>query len=413
MQRKCYRNAAEMNASKVFKRFIFMDDNGNIAFVNLFKAACFKCFGYALQQPLTETESKLLYNNVFEQTGLVIGWKSLKNYSFFVLNDETAKRENPSVATLDTLARYVLNAPYITETERKLKEAHFPYWFQYKENASFKKEEVLQPKKKKQLKPVYFLIIVLAIITIVFFVLMKPKTSKDFTDNFHSVNDATLQKNGWFVQSKDDAFWQQRNEKSNMLTLFTLNGDSWPDSNHTPQIKNLLLRKIDKECFTAEMHLQDFFPSKEWQQAGIILLEDTNFAGKSLRLSIAYNDYFGGFNRPKEIIIQAITSQGNRLSQPEEIAHVQAFTLDSAYESLVQNNLKYSGLRIETNSSNTRLLYSCSPLENFAFKEAAITTFSFKPKYIGLYALKGFVKDTSTIPASISYFAITGNDCNN
>src|SRR4051812_22492157 len=102
------------------------------AFIYLFKAAYEKCFGHRLEKPLNETESKLFYNNVFEQTGLVIGWKSIKNYSSYVLNDTQGKQENPSIATLDTLARYVLNAPYTNELERKNKENHYPYWFEYK-----------------------------------------------------------------------------------------------------------------------------------------------------------------------------------------------------------------------------------------------------------------------------------------
>src|SRR4051812_12274163 len=99
-------------------------------FVNLFRQACMKCFGHPLEEPLSETESKLLYNKIFGQTGLTIGWKSLKNYSIFVFAGSD-KQENPSTATLDTLARYVLDAPYTTETERKEKEPHFPYWYRY------------------------------------------------------------------------------------------------------------------------------------------------------------------------------------------------------------------------------------------------------------------------------------------
>src|SRR5882757_2727593 len=103
------------------------------AFASLFKRACLKCFGHPLQEPLTETESKLLYNQIFEQTGLTIGWKSLKNYSFFILSGSTGKQENPSTATLDTLARYVLDAVYTLEADRKEKEPHYPYWYRYKE----------------------------------------------------------------------------------------------------------------------------------------------------------------------------------------------------------------------------------------------------------------------------------------
>src|SRR6185503_19107325 len=104
-------------------------------FASLFRQASLKCFGHPLEGPLTETESKLLYNQVFEQTGLTIGWKSLKNYSLFVMDGSSDKKENPSPATLDTLARYVMGATYTTEAERKEREPHYPYWFRYKEQA--------------------------------------------------------------------------------------------------------------------------------------------------------------------------------------------------------------------------------------------------------------------------------------
>src|SRR6201996_5275428 len=90
----------------------------------LFGDVCLKCFGHAVSEPLTETEAKQLYTRILEETGLVVGWKSLKNYSFFLYGD--GKPENPSAATLDTLSRYVLEAPYVSEAERKA-EAGYPY----------------------------------------------------------------------------------------------------------------------------------------------------------------------------------------------------------------------------------------------------------------------------------------------
>jgi hypothetical protein len=64
-----------------------------------------------------------------------------------------------------------------------------------------------------------------------------------------------------------------------------------------------------------------FIPLQEWQQAGMILLEDTLFAGKSIRISVSYHDYFGEHPGSKEILVQAITSLGNGFGKPEEIAH--------------------------------------------------------------------------------------------
>src|SRR5258708_813207 len=106
-----------------------MNKTDSVAFAELFKEAYHKCFGHALQAPLTETESKLFCNQVLERTGLSIGWKSVKNYSFFVVDSASAKAENPSAATLDTLARYVLGAPYTSEIQRKDHESHYPWWF--------------------------------------------------------------------------------------------------------------------------------------------------------------------------------------------------------------------------------------------------------------------------------------------
>lgn len=96
-------------------------------FIKLFREVCLKCFNRPFTEPLSEAESKVLVNSILNQTGLVIGVKSVKNYSQFVADPVGTKKENPSVATLDTLARYVLNAPYTSEPERKKNESHHPY----------------------------------------------------------------------------------------------------------------------------------------------------------------------------------------------------------------------------------------------------------------------------------------------
>ena len=114
-----------------------MDNPDFLIFTVLFKEAYQKCFGDAMKSPLTETESKLLCNHILDKTGLSVGWKSVKNYSIFINDAASGKQENPSVATMDTLARYVLNAPYTSEIQRKDNESHYPYWFLYKER--FKK----------------------------------------------------------------------------------------------------------------------------------------------------------------------------------------------------------------------------------------------------------------------------------
>ncbi|MEO8111518.1 MAG: hypothetical protein ABI594_15845 [Ginsengibacter sp.] len=387
-----------------------MKDLDNEAFINLFKEAFQKCFGHALTSSMSETESKHFVNKIYEETGLVIGAKSIKNYSLYILNSSEAKQENPSVATLDTLARYVLNAPYTDEVKRKKDEGHHPYWFQYK-------SKITTPGKKKLtrkwLHPNYFFFIILIIIILVFLLVRFTGSRKenDLIENFHALQIDSLTKHGWFVKSEDTTWWAKRNDNPGELTLFTLRGDNWPDSVNEPVIKNLLLKKITVDCFSTEIHLNNFIPKQEWQQAGILLMEDTTFNSKCIRLSIAYNDFFGGFSKPKEIIIQAISTGGKGYSHPEEIVHLPVFNIKTGQEALINNNMQRSALRIEKNKNRFRFLYSIGPSENFAFKEALTKDIDFKPNYVGIFALKGFVNDTNNVPARFDFFSLLNLPC--
>jgi hypothetical protein len=91
--------------------------------------------------------------------------------------------------------------------------------------------------------------------------------------------------------------------------------------------------------------------------------------------------------------------------------HLPVFTLDSDNENLIKNNLAYSGLRIEKAGDNFRLLYSCSPTKNFAFKDANAINFNFHPKYIGLFALQGFVNNENYAPVYFTSFMLTPQSC--
>lgn len=387
-----------------------MNDLDASVFEDLFKKAFQKCFGHPIANPLSETESKLLSNEILDNTGLVIGPKSIRNYSSYVMNSPDSKEENPSIATLDTLSRYVVDAPYTDETQRKDKESHYPYWFRYKDQfiRSAEKSE-----RKKWLHPVSVSFAVLAFIgtlLIVFIQQSKGPVIHPFTENFRSVAEDSLEKRGWFVQLKDTVYWNRRGEKPGHLTLFTLQGDNWPDSSIIPGIRNLLIRRISGDCFTAEVRLSDFIPRQSWQQAGILLLEDTSFAGKSIRISLGYNDFFGGYNKKPEIIIQTITSQGNE-SKPEEIGHQTLFTLDSSASTLVVNNLRKTAFRIEKQGKKFRFLFSTAPVENYAFKEALSKEFAIEPRYIALFALRGPVDSATVVPASFSYFRFIPEKC--
>jgi hypothetical protein len=391
-----------------------MNNLDSLAFTALFRDAYEKCFGYPLKEALSETESKLFYNRLYDTTGLVVGWKSLKNYSSFILDNSQIKTENPSIATLDSLARYVSNAPYSSETERKEKESHFPYWFGYKEKFHRSLQKKQAPDKKNKLKPVFLASLFFLTIMLIFLIRNHNHPVSDpFAEDFQDLSMASLTDRGWFIQFPDSVFWNRRTEKPGMLTLFTLRGDNWPNAKEKVGIPNLILRKITADCFEAEVHFTDFFPDQNWQQAGILLMEDTSFTGRSIRLSLAYNDFFGGYTKPKEIIIQAVSFFGKNYGEPEEIAHQPVLYIDSLRQNpgLIQN-IKNISLKIEKEGKKFRLLFAGGSVSNPAFKEVTTHEFDMHPRYLGVFAMKGFVDSAANIPVGFTFFRLKENPCN-
>ena len=383
------------------------------AFFRLFQEAHEKCFWKNLETPLSETESKHFSNEILERTGLVVGWKSIKNYSLHILNPVANKQENPSTATLDTFARYISNAPKTDEATRKKNEAHFRYWFNYRDTYA-------KAHGRKHRKPIFafklkFWDLIAAIVlltTVTIYVYRNSNQSKDFTDDFISVSQDSLAQRGWILKNEDPIYWDKRDEKAGHLTLYTLDGNNYPDTAGRTGIRNLLLKELPGSCFSTEIQLNNFIPQQNWQQVGILLMEDTTFNSKSVRLSLSFNNFFGGFTKPGEILLQAISATDGHLSKPEEIAHTVIFNSDSSQSAIVTKNLKKSALRIEKLNHTYRFLYATGESDLFAFKEITSRDLLIEPKFVGIFALKGFMPDTPALPAHIDFFSLKAQACN-
>ena len=387
-----------------------MSSTDQNAFFQLFREAYEKCFSIKLGIPMSETESKHLSNEILELTGLVVGWKSIKNYSFFILNADAAKQENPSVATLDTLARYVVNAPKTDEVTRKKNEGHFGYWFNYRD--ALTKDSIPLPIVPKHLFMFRFrhgLILFILLGTLAFYYFRGLSKEIDFSDNFSSV-DSLFQK-GWILKGQDPVYWNRRSERPGHLTLFTLDGDNYIDTLGRIGIKNLLLKEIETECFSTEIHLSNYIPHSNWQQVGLLLMEDSTFNSKSIRLSLSFNNFFGGYTRPGEILLQAISASDGAQSKPEEIAHTVIFSADSSQWLIVKKNLQKAALRIEKRNNSYRFLYATGQGDIFAFKEIISRELPIRPKYVGIFALKGYKPDSPVIPAHIDFFNLKSQYC--
>jgi hypothetical protein len=415
------------------------------AFGSVFLDACRKCFAAECSAPLTESESHRLSVDIAEATGLEIGWKTLKNYSHYLFGS-SSRVENPSVPTLDTLARYVAGAPRTDDERRRRHERHYPYWVRYREGLRQGEPAAIDeghdertgenPEKGRSqddldggLEPIdrrsarrapatrFAAVAAIAVAILAVVLLLRASASRagahraNFTDEFDDVSAAALAARGWTVLSLDSAHWARRGAEPRHLTLFTLQGDNWPQAGRAPDIRNLLVRPLPSECFVVDARFTSFVPTANWQQAGILVLEDTALAGRSVRLSIGFNDFSGGFPQTREIIVQGITSLGRGADKPEEIVHHRLFVIDSATEPLVRRNLESSALRIEKRGSHLRLLYSAGPMKNGAFKEVSTATFEFRPAYVALFALKGFVSQASDLPVRIDAFGQSELPC--
>lgn len=392
---------------------MYRDDFDRRAFAELMDAVARKCFGHPLSSSLSEPESKHLSAEIEERTGLVIGWRSVKNYTAFLLNPSPDKQENPSLATLDTLARYVLDAPSTTEAERKKSGENVSYWFRYREQVGMPMRTEESNRKPSSIQDRWLVIALVLIVLVLGFLFFHQSNLEQIQDDFRNPTDTYLSQNGWIVQHRNESYWKRRTENPGFLTLFTLRGDNWPKTGETPRVQNLLIREIRNDCFRAEMHMTDFVPGGNWQQAGLLLLEDTLFMGKSIRLSLSYNDFFGGFHRPAEILIQAISSYGKVDANLEEFIHQPLFHISNADDRrIADTNLKNFAFRVEKQGRKFRILYSASPVDNFSFKELATYEFGISPKYIGLFALKGYVDSTTVAPVKVHYFRLEGQACN-
>jgi hypothetical protein len=404
------------------------------AFARLFRDAYQRCFSTGLATPLTESESHRFSVEITESTGLEIGWKSLKNYSNYLLG-RTERVENPSIATLDTLARYVAGAPPTSEEQRRTRERHYPYWVRYKEglrqldasstrgasdephpSADVESDDASAPlaahrRRAVALDVAGFAALVVVLVLLAIMVRRRDARSTRFTDEFHDVSMAALAGRGWSVHSIDSAHWARRGVKPGHLTLFTLPGDNWPQPGRSPVIRNLLVRRSPSGCFVAELRLTSFHPRQNWQQAGLLLLEDTTFAGRSVRASIGFNDFSGGFPQTREILVQAITSLGRESSKPEEVVHHRLFVEEPGMEQLVRQNLEYSALRIEKRGAQLRFLSSAGPMKNAAFREVGRAEFDFRPAYVAVFALEGFVTRSNDAPAYVDAFSLSELPC--
>lgn len=73
-------------------------------------------------------------------------------------------------------------------------------------------------------------------------------------------------------------------------------------------------------------------------------------------------------------------------------------------------NLQYSALKLEKRGNQLRFLYAANPYNNFFFKEIKDYDFDIDPKYVGIFAMKGFFGSSPVIPVAVQHFGLKSLD---
>jgi hypothetical protein len=240
-----------------------------------------------------------------------------------------------------------------------------------KESAGFYEDEKPAGKGWQFPFAVGFAILVAIAFIVVVYIVPPGPVLKPFTENFRSVSEDTLEMRGWSVHMKDTAYWRKHDENSGHLTLFTLKADN-------SAYRNVLIRKIQGDCFVAEVRLSDFVPQQNGQQAGIMLLKDADLSGEALSFSIGY----------KKLLI------GN-----------------SAFANLAVSDSGKNALRIVKNGKKFSFLYTTTPAESYSFKEVFSQELAIEPKYIALYASEDPSDSAVVMPALFDHFSFIPDKC--
>ena len=377
-------------------------------FETLFRETCFHFLQQDFAGQLSEIEAKRLSNDIRDKTGLILGWKSLKNYSVSVNN--SGKTENPSLASLDTLARYVLQAPSTDEIARKESGSPYEYWYKYLDRQSDLKPNEENPRKerKKSNRTNLFLILLaLAGIASWWYYLPIKRPLRSYATDFNNLKVNQLVAEQWEVLNLDSTFFNQSSMAGENLILYTLKGDNY----EAPDIRNVMSHPVKQSCFSTEIFLRDFVPVENWQQAGLILYQNQNDLRTSIRISMVYNNFFGGYQQEDQILIQILSLHAPNQTKPVLLKQHPLFNNVTNDVDLVRQNLRHSAIRIVYNDGLLKVYFANGMSNIFAYQEIFVGQVAFTPDYIGLFASSGNCVEEHIIPVRIAEFKLTEGIC--
>ncbi len=243
------------------------------------------------------------------------------------------------------------------------------------------------------------LFIVGAIIISIF--LSCPETPKAWREEFHDVSIKGLQKRGWEFMDFDSTWFNKQLWRDSMLTLWTLPGDYWVKEREKRQITNMVVRKIEGDCFTITIKIDSFSQNQVSQQVDIFLLDENLSRETNLRFGF-------GFEKPTLMSlgrynVMVVSQEKGEVQPPKG----QILKVVKSKQDLHFNQTIWLKLSVQSNKvlSSVKSSFSWYPWNG----SEEPTTIRFKPAFIGIGAFQGWTLDdgtpkgADTIPVFIDY----------
>jgi hypothetical protein len=133
-----------------------------------------------------------------------------------------------------------------------------------------------------------------------------------FHEDFAAPDKNELLRHGWQLLYPDQEHWRLPHAQGR-VTLHTMRGDLWTKDQERPFVPNLLARPFTRERFRVTALLTDFHPRHNWQQAGIVLLDD---ADQYVRLTVGYDGSGAPGSTPRITIGAVFEEHGTVVAQP-------------------------------------------------------------------------------------------------
>ena len=394
------------------------------------------------KEPINSYENKLLQiaDNIEELTidkvqkeQYPISTRSLRSYTNAVLKGEYIE-STPSSRIKEILSRYVLNISKLTgkdlsQWDEKKEYRLEKYWKQYQKNFSASpvnipkpttedllnkdekgennSENTLEQSQQKSTSisvknkfvrratlPVSLILLAITLISYFAF----EKTSKEdiaanFTTSFKNIHTPEqLLNTGWKILDRDDNYIREgiKNSNGKGLQLYTLPGDYWITDTMKRFIKNTFVLAIQRGDFKADatLSMSDFADLRcPHQQAGLILLNDTNNLANNIRFSVEKGkSLFPHFT----LIYSKAKPEKNRWNQNLNNILSQKWFPDPIDSNIDVTPAKFTDVGLKIIKYRGYFIFQVKVGGNDrAFHTAFIQQFDFEPKFICLAAYQG------------------------